>query len=155
MRSFSESEISIFPATPPPNSIKWSKGYNNIVEKSDKNIDEQVCDKIFNIMYIWAFLYIGMFTVELFHVYFVCHWILFGALLADILIITEPPHMVMSSPQLKMCAYIQYNFYVYITKSFQSFVYNRIKVHCGFWFTKKYFFVSGFKEVVTRNHIGY
>lgn len=46
MRSFSESEISLFPATPPPNSIKWSKGYNNCDEKSNKIIDEQVCDKI-------------------------------------------------------------------------------------------------------------
>lgn len=38
MRSFSESEISSFPATPPPNSIKWSESY--------KNFDEQVCEKL-------------------------------------------------------------------------------------------------------------
>lgn len=49
MRSFSESEISLFPATP-SNSIKWSEGYKNIDEKGNKNIDEQVCEKILAIM---------------------------------------------------------------------------------------------------------
>lgn len=46
MRSFSESEISLFPATPPPNYVKWPNCYKNIDENSNKNIDEQVCEII-------------------------------------------------------------------------------------------------------------
>lgn len=45
MRSFSEYEISLFPATPPPNNV-LSKGYKNIEEKSNINIDEQVCETL-------------------------------------------------------------------------------------------------------------
>lgn len=46
MRSFSESEISLYPAPPPSSSINWSKDYKSIYENSNKNIDDQVCEKI-------------------------------------------------------------------------------------------------------------